>query len=74
MSILKQALLVESRKSGRWVYYRLAGDEAPTEVRDAIAWVNKSLKEDPKALKDIELLREILKFNPEELCKRENNN
>ena len=27
MSILKQARLVESRKEGRWMYYRLAGDD-----------------------------------------------
>jgi len=74
MSILKQSMLVESRKNGRWVYYRLAGDEAPTEVRDAIAWIYKSLKKDPKTLKDTERLREILKFDPEELCKRQNNN
>jgi len=70
MSILKQAMLVESRKDGRWVYYRLAGDEAPTEVRDAIAWVYKSLKKDPKILKDTKCLKEILKLDPEKLCKR----
>ena len=29
MSVLHQARLVESRKEGRWVHYRLAGEDAP---------------------------------------------
>ena len=36
MSILKQARLVESRKEGRWMYYRLPCDDAPELVRQAM--------------------------------------
>ena len=40
MSILKQARLVESRKEGRWIYYRLAGDEGPQLVQQVMTWVS----------------------------------
>ncbi len=73
MSILKQARLVDNRKDGRWVYYRLTGDEALPEVREAITWICKSLKRDPEIQKDAELLKEILKLDPEELCKMKTN-
>ncbi|MCK8603708.1 ArsR/SmtB family transcription factor [Desulfoferrobacter suflitae] len=43
LSILRQARLVEDRKDGRWVYYRLAGEAAPPEVREALAWVCRCL-------------------------------
>jgi ArsR family transcriptional regulator len=43
MSVLRQARLVESRKDGRWMFYRLADASAPAEVSEAIAWIKKSL-------------------------------
>ena len=48
MSILKQARLVESRKEGRWMYYRLADDQAPEVVRSGLDWALRSLARDPK--------------------------
>ena len=36
LSILYQAGLVESRKEGRWMYYRLPGKSAPPAARKAI--------------------------------------
>ena len=36
MSILKQARLVDSRKEGRWMYYRLANSTAPALVRQTV--------------------------------------
>ncbi len=36
MSILQQARLVESRKQGRWAYFRLADDDAPQVAHDAL--------------------------------------
>ena len=46
MSILKNARLVESRKDGRWVYYRLAQDDTTPEAVSAISWVTDCLKQD----------------------------
>lgn len=69
MAILAQARLVENRKVGRWRYYRLAGDEAPDEVRKAIAWVSISLSKSDRIRQDIEILERILGLDPEELCR-----
>lgn len=69
MSILTQAGLVESRKDGRWRYYRLADDDAPPEVRGAIAWICSSFSENSKIRQDSERLKKILRLDPEELCK-----
>ncbi len=72
MSILANARLVEGRQEGRWRYYHLAGDDAPDEVREAIAWVSKSLSKTSKIQQDAKRLKEILKINPEVLCKAQN--
>jgi len=72
MSILSNARLVEGRQEGRWRYYRLAGDDAPDEVREAIVWTFRSLSKTPQIRKDKKRLKEILKIDPEVLCKARN--
>lgn len=72
MSILSNARLVESRQEGRWRYYRLAGDDAPDEVRETIVWTFRSLSKTPQIRKDKKRLNEILKIDPEVLCKARN--
>ena len=69
MSILRQAGLVDSRKEGRWIYYRLPDKEAPRVIRDALAWVAKSLTGDRRIKEDAKRLTSILKIDPEQLCK-----
>jgi ArsR family transcriptional regulator len=71
LSILFQAGLVESRKEGRWIYYKLPGKEAPTEVREALDWIEKSLDANPRVTEDQKKLKGILKEDPAELCKRQ---
>jgi DNA-binding transcriptional ArsR family regulator len=72
LSILFQAALVESRKDGRWMYYKLPDNKtAPVEVREAIDWVKKSLADNPHILEDNKQLKKILKQDPAELCKRQ---
>jgi len=71
LSILFQAGLVESRKEGRWIYYRLPGKDAPVVVREAIDWVKKSLTADPRAVEDRKRLLKIRKLDPTELCKHQ---
>jgi len=70
MSILRQARLVDSRKEGRWIYYRLADDEVPIEAREAVAWASRSLSGEPQICQDQARLRQILRIEREELCKR----
>ena len=51
MAILKRAGLVESRKDGRWVYYRLPV-QAAAEAEMALNWVHGSLRTSPAAKED----------------------
>ena len=71
MSILHQARLVDSRKEGRWSYYRLAGEGAPKAVRSALAWVTCSLSDAPLVVEDAQALKRILKCEPEDLCRKQ---
>ncbi len=71
MSILRQARLVEARKEGRWVYYRLAGCGASPTVREALAWVRRSLAEESQVARDAARLEEILEMDPEALCEKQ---
>ena len=70
MSVLRQARLVQARKEGRWMYYRLPGKSAPAAVRDALVWVKKSLARDERILMDAGRLKEILKVDRKTLCRR----
>jgi DNA-binding transcriptional ArsR family regulator len=71
LSILFQAGLVESRKEGRWIHYRLPGKTAPVVVREALDWVEKALADKPHVLEDSKQLKKILKQDPADLCKRQ---
>jgi len=71
MAVLRQARLVDGRKEGRWMYYQLADERAPTEVKEAIAWVKKSLLKDERICKDAKRLNEILKIDRDVLCGRQ---
>lgn len=73
MSILVQARLVESRKEGRWAYFRLADDDAPQEALQALALVLTSLKQDKRGKADQQQLRTVLKVEPEVLCRKQAN-
>jgi len=71
VSILKQARLVESRKEGRWMYYRVAGEDSPGEAREVAAVVRRLLARDHQLAEDAKRLRQILKMNRDELCRRQ---
>jgi ArsR family transcriptional regulator, arsenate/arsenite/antimonite-responsive transcriptional repressor len=70
MSILRQSRLVEGRKEGRWMYYRLAGPRASPAVRQGIEWVRRSLVNDPGVARDAERLKAILSIDTQRLCER----
>ena len=71
MSVLRQARLVDGRKDGRWMYYRLADGGAPAQVKEALAWVKKSLFKDKRICNDARRLQEILKIDREVLCNQQ---
>src|SRR5690606_2419414 len=71
MSILHQARLVETRKQGRWAYFRLADEDAPDTVRDAIGLVLAALSQDKQGKLDRKELKAVLRMEPKELCRRQ---
>lgn len=71
MSILRNAKLVESRKAGLWMHYRLPDRPSP-QIRKAIAWVCGSLENNETVKKDGVQLKKILKMDVEEICKMQN--
>ncbi len=71
LSILYQAGLAESRKEGRWIYYRLPDKSAPKAIRGAIEWVAESVNGNERVAEDAARLRKILAMDPVELCRRQ---
>lgn len=71
LSILHHAGLILSRKSERWVYYRLPGKTAPVTVREALDWVHKSLARTDEAIADAKKLKAILKTDLAVICRRQ---
>ena len=71
LSILHRAQLIRSRKSERWVYYRLPDIAAPVAVREALDWVHKSLAKTDEAARDAKKLKQILKTDLAVICRRQ---
>jgi DNA-binding transcriptional ArsR family regulator len=71
MSILHHARIVESRKDGRWTYFRLADESESPQAAAAAALITQSLVRDDKIRRDEKRLRQILKMDPEALCRRQ---
>ncbi len=71
LTILKHAKLIEARKDGRWVHYRLADPQAPHVAHDAILWVRGALSKEKQVVEDAKRLKAILRMNPEVLCCRQ---
>ena len=69
--LLKNSLLLTSRKDGRWMYYRLADKSASSEITEAIAWVKKSLSGNNRILMDANRVKDILKIEREVLCSQQ---
>ena len=68
LSILRHAGLVEGRKEGRWIYYRISNESGNTEAQKALAWVHESLARDGQTQKDLKKLKAVLKIGKEMLC------
>lgn len=72
LQILKEAGLVESRKKGRWVYYRLSETDARGVPIAALDLILATAQNTQTARADNRRLKNILKCDPEELCERQN--
>jgi ArsR family transcriptional regulator len=61
LSVLKQARLIEGRKEGKWVYYRLADSpQSYSMSREVIDWMERSIGDCPEIQNDEKRIREIL--------------
>jgi DNA-binding transcriptional ArsR family regulator len=67
MAILGQARLVESRKEGRWVHYRLANARAHPCVSGAIRWLKGCLRKDPAIRADARRLKKVCRLPKEKM-------
>jgi DNA-binding transcriptional ArsR family regulator len=68
LDVLDRAGLVESRKQGRWVYYRLAGSAAPPVARATLRWALRCLAEDPGGSSDAARLKTVRRMDARKLC------
>lgn len=66
MSVLKQARLVETRRTGKWTFYRLADEADGSPETGILSWLLRQLKDDPKIIADSVRLAEIRRRAEEE--------
>jgi DNA-binding transcriptional ArsR family regulator len=66
--VLRNARLVQGRKEGRWMYYRLNKNAGAAVVKDTLEWVIKSIGEDPLIKQDDARLNEIFRPYGLEKC------
>jgi ArsR family transcriptional regulator, arsenate/arsenite/antimonite-responsive transcriptional repressor len=70
LSILRDAGLLDSRKEGRWVYYRLADEAILPMVGKKAAPFFQSLEKSPTVKTDDKHLKQIRKMGMEDLCRK----
>ena len=70
LSVLRQGGLLDIEKRGRWIHCRLAGDESPAVVKQALSWLQEALKQAKHIGDDRRNLAKVLKVDPVRLCRR----
>ena len=68
LSILRSARLIQCRKDGRWMYYRLTDKQAPKMAQAALAWLLKALEGRTRILDDRRRLARVMKMVPHKAC------
>ena len=71
LSLLSAAGLVDSRKEGRWMYYRLPEGVAGAFVRPVLKWLGDTLKNDETIERDAKKLKAVVACDPGRLCRRQ---
>jgi len=71
LSILSAAGLVDSRKEGRWMYYRLPEEAAGALVQPVLKWLSETLKTNETIKQDAKRLRAVVTCDPGSLCRRQ---
>lgn len=68
LSVLQHAGVLDSRKEGRWIYYRLASPERHEALLD---WVAAACRDEELFEADACKLDEIVNIGREELCRKQ---
>jgi ArsR family transcriptional regulator len=68
LALLKSAGLVEDRREGRWIHYRLAASRENASARGVLSLLRDVLARDPRILEDRKLLGKVLRMPVAELC------
>lgn len=68
LSVLQHAGLVDSRKEGRWIYYRLT---TPVDTEPVFEWLEASFEESEPMQADLQALDKIVGITREELCRQQ---
>ncbi len=71
LSILRAARLIEARKQGRWMHYRLASAGAPQAVEQALDWLITTIRTLPRIRQDRQRLAQIKETDPGVLCSQQ---
>lgn len=69
MSILRRARLVSVRRDGRWSYFRRINEPAVPETAAVLDWLDRTLAGAPQIEADARRVTEIMRIDPEELCR-----
>lgn len=69
LSLLVNAELLDSRKAGRWVYFRLHSH--PGKHHPMIQWLKSELDLSEEVQEDRRRLKSILSEDPETICRRQ---
>ena len=70
LTILRAARLVDSRKDGRWIYYRLSREFKTPSVSKILALLFKDMKKTSRIIEDRKKLKRICGEDMEKLCRR----
>lgn len=70
LTILRAARLVDSRKDGRWIYYRLSREFKTPSVSKMLALLFKDMEKTSRIVEDRKKLKRICGEDMEKLCRR----
>ncbi len=70
LTILRSARLVDSRKDGRWMYYRLSREFRTPSAGKLLALLFKDMAQTRRIVEDRKRLKRICGENMEVLCRR----
>lgn len=70
LTILRSARLVDNRKEGRWMYYRLSKEFRAPSTRKMLALLFEDLNRTDRIVEDQKRLKKICSESMESLCRR----